>query len=173
MEKDEAKRAEFMEIVDNLPSNRLYYIDECGLDKYLHREYGYAPRGAPIYGKVSGKKFKRVNVIAAQCEGRIVAPMTYKGTTDSVVFEWWFVNVLLKTAPKDSVFILDNASFHRKRKLRELAARAGCEVLFLPSYSPDLNPIENFWAWLKQRLRSILPLFSSFDDALLVCFHVK
>ncbi|MCL2199679.1 MAG: transposase, partial [Defluviitaleaceae bacterium] len=61
-------------------------------------------------------------------------------------------------------------SFHRKSTLKELAAKANCEVIFLPPYSPDLNPIEKFWAWLKQKLKSVLFMFPNFDDALMDCF---
>jgi len=71
-----------------------------------------------------------------------VAPMIYDGTTDSILFEYWFEHSLLKAIPKYSVIILDNATFHRKSKLRLLAEQSDCEVLFLPPYSPDLNPTE-------------------------------
>ena len=101
---------------------------------------------------------------------KIIAPLAYKGSTDSTLFEFWFEHMLLKAAPAYSVFVMDNASFHRKTILRELASKANCEVLFLPPYSPDLNPIEKFWAWLKLKLRSILHLFSNFNDAIMDCF---
>ena len=170
MERNEAKRAEFQEIIESYPQYKLYYIDECGLDEYLHREYGYSPKGEPIYGKVRGKKYKRTNIVAAKCGNKIVAPMIYDGTTDSNLFEYWFEFSLLKCIPKYSVIIMDNAAFHRKTKLHTLAEQADCEVLFLPPYSPDLNPIEMFWAWLKRKIRKILPLHVSFDTALMDCF---
>ena len=168
----------------------MYYIDECGIDKYLYREYAYAPMGVRITGKINGKKFKLTNIVAAKCGcGGIVAPMIYGGTTDSGLFEYWFKNMLLKSILRHSVTILDNryrkipariarfcrrqklrTTFHRKIRLRELAEREGCDVLFLPPYSPDLNLIENFWAWLKNKLRSALPFYDNFDDDLLDCF---
>jgi transposase len=126
-----------------------------------------------VIGKIRGKKFKRTNVVAAKCCGKIVAPMIYDGTTDSILFEYWFEKVLLRAVPKHSVLILDNATFHRKAKLRQLVEAAGCDVLFLPPYSPDLNPIENHWAWLKRKLRDILPAFDNFDVALDNCFQFK
>ena len=96
--------------------------------------------------------------------------MLYDGVTDSSLFEFWFDKVLLRAVPKYSVFILDNAAFHRKSRLRELAKKADCEILFLPPYSPDLNPIEKYWAWLKRQLRKMLPLYECFNDALMDCF---
>jgi transposase len=148
----------------------LYYVDESGLDQYLYREYGRAARGIPIVGKIKGKKFKRTNIIAAKCCDNVVAPFTYTCMTDSVIFEQWFEEMLLKSIPKYSVIVLDNASFHRKKKLRELAEKSKCDVLFLPPYSPDLNPIEKFWAWLKKKLRKILSSYDDFDAALSDCF---
>lgn len=173
MENSEELRQSFIETISSYPQHKLYYIDECGIDKYLYREYAYAPSGVPVIGKVSGKKFKRTNVVAAKCGDRIVAPMTYDGTTDSILFECWFENMLLKSVPKYSVIVMDNATFHRKSRLREIAAMFACDVLFLPPYSPDLNPIEMFWAWLKRRLRNVLPSFDNFDDALTDCFKLK
>jgi transposase len=84
----------------------------------------------------------------------------------------WFQNILLPALVCGSVIVLDNARFHQKKTLAELAGQYKCHVLFLPPYSPDLNPIENFWAWLKSRLRKVLPCFDSFDDALTDCFNV-
>jgi len=165
-------RSEFLKIVENLPSERVYYIDECGIAEFLYREFGYAPKGIPVDVKISGKKFKRTNIVAAKCCEKIVAPLIYDGMADSVLFEYWFEEMLLKSVPENSVLIMDNATFHRKAKLRELANKADCEILFLPPYSPDLNPIEKYWAWLKQKLREILPYYESFMAALVDCFHV-
>jgi transposase len=170
VEKSDELRTKFIETIDGYPQHKLYYVDECGVDKYLYREYAYAPRGVSVLGKVSGKKFKRTNIVAAKCGDKVVASMTYDGTTDSELFECWFEKMLLKSIPLYSVIILDNATFHRKARLHELAATHECEVLFLPPYSPDLNPIENFWAWMKSKLRKILPYFDDFDDALIDCF---
>jgi Transposase and inactivated derivatives len=145
-------------------------VDETGIDQYLHREYGYSPRGEKVFGKISGKKYKRTNILAGICQNEWVAPLQYSGTTDSVLFEYWFEHCLLRDANYNSTIILDNARFHRKSVLPELAKKKNCHVLFLPPYSPDLNPIEKKWSWLKRTLRKILPSFDSFDDALSCCF---
>ena len=125
-----------------------------------------------MHGEVSGKKYQRTNIVAALSCGKVFSPLAYQGTTDSELFEYWFENMLLNEIPPESVIVMDNASFHRKKKLRELAALRRSVVLFLPPYSPDLNPIENFWAWLKQRLRAVLENFEDFDSALSDCFQV-
>ena len=99
--------------------------------------------------------------------------MEYAGTTDSTLFEFWFENFLMNEVAKDSVIILDNATFHKKSVLPGLAQRYHCEVLFLPPYSPDLNLIEKKWAWLKRTLRSILHQFDSLDLAIENAFQVN
>jgi len=154
----------------NIPADCLIYVDECGINQYLYREFAYSPRGQKVLSKISGKKFKRTNIVAGICQGDWVAPMEYGGTTDSRLFECWFENCLLKEAKPGSVIILDNATFHKKSVLPNLATQKDCQVLFLPSYSPDLNPIEQKWAWLKRKLRNILPNFDSFSQALPCCF---
>lgn len=154
----------------SIPSESLIYVDETGIDQYLHRQYAYAPRGQIVNGRISGKKYKRTNIVAGICQSKWVAPLEYNGTTDSIMFEFWFENCLLKEIAQGSTIILDNATFHKKSVLAYLASKHNCQVLFLPPYSPDLNPIEKKWAWLKQRLRKILPSFSTFDDALATCF---
>jgi len=65
---------------------------------------------------------------------------------------------------------MDNATFHRKNKLDALAEKADCTVIFLPPYSPDLNKIEKYWAWLKRQLRKILPKHNEFMGALMGLF---
>jgi len=87
-------------------------------------------------------------------------------------FEFWFERYLLKEVQPGSVIVLDNAAFHRKSVLPQLAAQENCSVLFLPPYSPDLNPIEKKWAWLKRKLRELLPSFNSFDDTVQNVFQV-
>jgi transposase len=152
------------------PSESLVYIDECGIDQYLYRVYAYSPRGQKVITKVSGKKFKRINIVAGICQGEWIAPLEYTGVTDHVLFEYWFENCLLQEVKPGSIIILDNATFHKKSVLPIIARRKDCTVIFLPPYSPDLNPIEKKWAWLKKKLRSVFHDFIDFDRALSCCF---
>ena len=147
------------------------YVDESGFDTYIYREYARARRGVKVPGAISGKKFKRTNMVAGQNQGKIIAPLQYSGPTNSQLFELWFESVLLTAIAVGSVIVMDNASFHRKAVLRQIALTAGCRVIFLPPYSPDLNPIEFYWAWLKQKLRKIISDFPDFDSALFACFQ--
>jgi len=139
----------------------------------LYREYAYSLRGKPVYGNISGHRYRRVGLVAAQLNGEIIAPLQYDGTMDSKLFEQWFQSCLMRELPANSVIVMDNAAFHRKRILVALAQRYGHLLIFLPPYSPELNSIEHFWAWMKMHLRKILPLHSSFDDALFECFNLR
>ena len=101
----------------------------------------------------------------------IVAPLAYDGAMDSLLFETWFERCLLPALPKHTVIVMDNASFHRKTKLFPLAEQAGHRLIFLPAYSPELNPIEFFWSWLKRYLRKTLPSHDSFFHTLCTAFQ--
>lgn len=147
-------------------------MDETGIDTYLYREYGYAPRGCKVNATVSGRKYKRVGIVAAQLGKEIISPLAFSGTMDSSLFEYWFEHQLLPALPTQAVIVMDNASFHRRSQLMSAALKRGLRLIFLPPYSPELNPIENFWAWLKRYLRSALSYALSFDDALSEAFQV-
>jgi hypothetical protein len=72
-------------VLKTIPPENLVYIDECGIEQYLHREFAYSPSGQKVLTKISGKKFKRTNIVAGICQGKWIAPMEYSGTTDSVL----------------------------------------------------------------------------------------
>lgn len=160
-----------MEKLKTIAPEDIVYIDETGIDQYLYREYARSLRGQKVVEKISGRKFKRTNIVAGICQGEWVAPLEYSGTTDSALFEYWFENCLLKEVKEGSTIILDNATFHKKSVLPDLARDCNCEVIYLPPYSPDLNPIEKRWAWLKKKLRNILHKFDAFSDALRATFQ--
>lgn len=130
-------------------------------------------RGEKIYSQISGKKFKRLNIVAAKQGKKIIAPMQYECSMNSALFEYWFEYQLLPAVSEDSVIIMDNASFHRKKKLFEIADSHNRSIIFLPPYSPELNPIEKLWANLKRWLKFNLCFFDIFDDAVSFYFQVN
>ena len=172
MERNEEKRQAFLECINQIDPMTIVYVDEMGVDNFLYRAYARARRGQKVAGRISGKNFRRTNIVAGKCGNRIFAPLQYQGSTDSQLFEYWFHNLLLKEIPAGVSIVMDNATFHRKAILSQMAIQAGCALLFLPPYSPDLNPIEFFWAWLKRKLADNLPTSPSFDTALSDCFQV-
>ena len=86
----------------------------------MYRQYVRSKRGNARHIRISGKRHARIGLVAAQCEGALLAPHTYSGTMKASVFEDWFENKLLEKLLKDHVIIMDNAAFHKKRFYRIL-----------------------------------------------------
>lgn len=143
--------------LEKLDGQPVFYLDECGVDHRLYRARGRALRGERIYQAVAGKRRERTSIIAASRQNKLVAPLVFQGCCNTDVVDVYFEKVLLPALPPGSVIVLDNARFHQSPTTRELVERAGCRLLFLPPYSPDLNPIEHLWAAFKTRLRQNLP----------------
>lgn len=118
--------------------------------------YGWCERGQRFHALKSGRRGGRINMIAAYCERQLSAPFTVEGPCNRVVFETWLERCLVPTLRPGQVVILDNATFHHGGRIAELIESAGCRLLYLPAYSPDLNRIEKCWAWLKSRVHKRL-----------------
>ncbi len=170
MEADEDAKQAFVESLKNEKKENIVYVDETGFDEHLYREYAFSKRGQRVIAKIPGKKLKRLSLVAALCNGKILAPFGYSGTGDSNVFHTWVEKVLLPQLKPGQIIIMDNAKIHKSEKTKELIKSVGCELRFLPPYSPDLNPIEHTWASIKQKIRSIIDDFVSIDRALAYIF---
>lgn len=129
------------------------YVDEAGVENTLDYAYGWSLRGTRCFAERLGHFTERVSMIAAWCQGKVLAPMTFSGYCNSTVVETWFSQVLIPTLKAGQVVVLDNASFHRKNKLQELLEPLGCRLLPLPPYSPDLNRIEPLWNQIKALIK--------------------
>lgn len=148
------------------------YIDESGIDKFISREYGWGGRGQKIMGGISGKRYARESFIAGQVQNKIVAPFCYTGTCDSNLFNFWLINFLLPALGPGYILVMDNAAFHKSELTKTLIINAGCQLLFLPPYSPDFNPIEKFWANLKAKIRKIISGFPTLAEAVDEAFKI-
>lgn len=170
-ERDWHSRSRFTSEIAKLNPDDLVYLDESGIDHSLHRLYARSPRKSRIYGDVSGKRVARTTLIAGYVRGGFIAPFRFKGYTDTSVFNQWVERCLIPDLRPGQTIILDNASFHKSKRTRELIEGAGCHILFQPPYSPDLNRIEPMWANIKQRLRSYFDETKTFYENL--DFHFK
>ena len=169
-ERDENLRREFQERIKHIAKERLVFLDESGIDTFVSRHFGRAQRGEKIKGEISGKRYARKSFIAAKVGSKIIAPMIFEGTCNSELFETWVEKVLVQELIPGQLIIMDNATFHKSAKTKKLIEEAGCHLLFLPPYSPDLNPIENFWAYLKKRIRDIIDNFMTLEQAITFAF---
>lgn len=166
MERDEKKRANFLKLIADDPRDRLVFVDESGIESFLHSPYAWSKRGKRVYGPVSGRRYARESFVAAKCGSRILAPFCYQGTCNTELFNLWVERFLLPELKTGQMIIMDNATFHKSERTKTLIESVGCTLLFLPPYSPDLNPIEVFWANFKEKVRSFIELGTTLQSAI-------
>jgi len=107
----------------------------------------------------NGYRHKRLSIISALHKKTLIAPFVFEGYCDSKLFEAYVERVLVPELSPGQIVIMDNASFHRGKRVAEIIEAAGCELLYLPAYSPDFNPIEHYWAKIKHSIRMYLSMF--------------
>lgn len=141
--------------MSDIDINNLLYIDETGIDNNISKLRGWAEKGCKSFTEALGFRTKRITLIGGYCYGtkELIAPMEYDGYTNTEVFLAWVEHGLCKELKPNQVVIMDNASFHKSNKVKELIEKANCRLIYLPPYSPDLNPIEHVWANLKRLIR--------------------
>jgi isftu1 transposase len=102
---------------------------------------------------------------------KIIAPLCYQGTCDANLFNLWLKDFLLPSLGPGYTLVMDNAAFHKSEDTRDLIEGAGCQLLFLPPYSPDLNPIEKCWANLKAIIKKVIGNFDTLAEAVDCAFR--
>jgi hypothetical protein len=157
------KRAAFRAAIAEIPLEKLVFIDECGFSLDLHRKYGWVIGGGRCSEAVPVNTGKNRSVVGAYSWPSAANP-TGLWTLWQKLESWnqrtfalFISDGLLPLLPAGSVLVMDNASIHKGQEIEALVAAAGCHVLYLPSYSPDFNPIEPVWSWLKHQVRMAKP----------------
>jgi transposase len=148
------RRAEFLEAIHDIPPERLIYLDESGVTTSMTRLYARSRDGARIHEASPGGHWKILTILGALSTRGMVATMTIEEPTDADIFLAYLDEVLCPQLKPGEVVVMDNLSAHKVDGVRARLAAAGAEPLYLPPYSPDLNPIEKAWAKLKTMLRS-------------------
>jgi transposase len=148
---DGEKRSAFCQEIDDLnkQGRPLVYVDESGFAHDMPRTHGYAIKGQRCYGSQDWGAKGRTNVIGALLAGTLLTVCLFQSTINTVIFDQWVVQDLIPKLPPRSVLILDNATFHKGKTMKQALNKAGHTLLYLPPYSPDLNPIEHKWAQAK------------------------
>jgi hypothetical protein len=144
--------------------DKVVYEDESGADDTEDSPYGWCHRAERFYAEKTGHRTCRISMIAGWYNRQAVVLMTFQGYCDTVVHPW-VDRFLVPALTPWQVVIMYNARFHHAAAIHELIEVAGCRLLFLPPYSPDLNKIEKFWARLKRHLRKTYHRFEHFWDA--------
>ena len=143
-------------LASHFDARRLVFVDESGMHTSMTRLYARAPRGKRAYGKVPRNRAKNTTLIASiTLEGAMGESMTVEGATDALAFEAYVEYFLAPTLKDGQVVVLDGLGAHRTEKVRELVERGGADLVFLPSYSPDLNPIEEAFSKIKGIVRKV------------------
>jgi transposase len=154
-ERDEGLRALWRWLVSRFDVRRLVFVDESGMHTSMDRLRSRAPKGERAYGKVPRNRGKNTTLIASMSLSGMGEAMCIQGATDAKAFEVYIERFLAPTLSEGQVVVLDKLGAHRPQRIRELIEQRGAELVFLPSYSPDLNPIEEAFSKIKNILRKL------------------
>jgi transposase len=153
-ERDEEERAAWRREAAGIAPELFMWVDECGTHTSMTRSRARAPKGERAYGKVPRNRGPNTTLIASMTlEGAMGASMAFEGATDKEVFEAYIEHFLAPTLRRGQIVVMDRLGAHRTRRVRRLIEERGAKLWFLPSYSPDLNPIEEAFSKVKTLLK--------------------
>jgi transposase len=153
-ERDDEARGLWRWLASLFDARRLVFVDESGFNTSMTRLYARAPKGKRAYGKVPRNRGKNTTLISAiTLEGGMGESMIVEGATDSEAFEAYVEHFLAPALEKGQVVVFDGLGAHRPKRIRELIEARGADLVFLPSYSPDFNPIEEAFSKVKALVR--------------------
>ena len=147
------KRKAWNGIISGFSTNNLVFLDESGCNTDMTRRYAYAKGGSRAVDSAPLSKPKNTTILSSiQLDGSLHYT-TFSGGTTVEKFKQYLENDLLPYLNPDSVLVMDNMKSHHAKAIKQLLERSGIQYLFLPPYSPDLNPIEKLWSKAKALLR--------------------
>ena len=153
-ERDEFLRAAWRAVVaGQIAAERLVFVDEMGTNVSLSPLYAWSPKGERAYGSAPRNWDKNVTLLASITREGLGECLAVEGPTTREVFEAYLEQVLVPTLCPGQVVVMDNLSAHKGGRVKEIIEGRGCELLYLPPYSPDFNPIEQAFSKVKGLLR--------------------
>jgi transposase len=153
-ERDEFVRAAWRSLVAReIDAERLVFVDEMGANISLAPLYAWSPKGERAIGSVPRNWGKNITLLASMSLEGMGECLAVEGSTTTAVFEAYLEGVLVPSLRAGQVVVMDNLSAHKGSRVRDLIESKGCELLYLPPYSPDFNPIEEAFAKIKGLLR--------------------
>lgn len=153
-EANRKRRVEFLEKIRATSPEHLIYLDESGVTTSMTRLYARSRDGARIHEAAPQGHWKILTILGAMSSRGMIATMTIEEPTDADIFLTYLDHCLCPQLRPGDVVVMDNLSSHKVKGVRQKIEARGAELLYLPPYSPDLNPIEKAWAKLKLLLRS-------------------
>ena len=148
------RREDFLAAIASAPPQKLKFLDESGVTTQMTRLWGRAPRGERIREAAPDGRWQVLTTLGTMSLRGMEAVMTIPAATDGDVFHAYVEQVLCPTLQSGDVLVMDNLSAHKVAGIRELIEAREARLIYLPPYSPDLNPIENAWSKFKQFLRA-------------------
>lgn len=147
----------YCEAIADIPTDKLIFLDEMGAGLNLSPLYGRAPSNQRVYDESPVARGQRVSLVGAMTSSGIKTALNFEGTMTGLVFLYFLKNFLCPLLTKGDYVVMDNASVHKVDEVQELIQKTGANLIYLPPYSPDLNPIELAWNTIKQSLRKKRP----------------
>jgi transposase len=142
-------------VIASIEPERFVFVDECSSNTSLAPLYGWSRKGERANQRVPRNWGKNITLISSiGKESGMGASLVVEGSTNGMVFETYLAEVLCPTLERGQVVVMDNLSSHKGERVRELIEAKGCELIYLPPYSPDFNPIEKAFSKLKSYLRA-------------------
>jgi transposase len=136
-----------------LDAHSLVFVDEMGTNTSLSPLYGWSRKGERIYCSVPRNRGKNTTLLSSMSMEGMGPSLAVEGATNSQVFQTYVERVLAPTLRRGQVVVMDNLSAHKGERVRELIEGRGCDLLYLPPYSPDYNPIEEAFSKIKALIR--------------------
>jgi transposase len=153
VERDEEARRIFREVIQKLEADKVVVVDESGSRIGMVPLYGRSPHGSRVYDRVIRNYGKNITLLASMTLDGMETAMTIEGAVDEVAFEVFVRKILLPTLQPGQIVLMDNLSSHKTDTIQHLIEQSGCQLIYLPAYSPDLSPIEEAFSKLKAFLR--------------------
>ena len=154
MERDEWLRAAWRVLIsEEVDSKRLVFVDEMGANISLSSLRAWSKRGERAHCSVPRNRGPNTTLLTSMSAEGVGPSLAVEGTSTRPVFETYVEKVLLPSLQRGQIVVMDNLTAHKGDRIRELIESAGCELLYLPPYSPDLNPIEEAFSKIKGLLR--------------------
>jgi transposase len=147
-------REQFRINIASVPIENIHFIDETGINIAMARLYARAEGGARAHGAIPKNWGDNVSLIGSLSLDGTMHTMTLPGSADGEAFSIYIDRIFCPNLQHGDVVVMDNLSVHKRKSVRESIERQGAKLLFLPAYSPDMNPIEQCWSKIKTALRA-------------------